>query len=307
MKLWSTSSAPLAEMDSPSSSSPDSSSVPVAAPAHRAFCVASRPGSGSLCRFLERVGTALPIAAPIFERSGARNCATNSSANSCGNASSPRSVRIGYKSAYMPQYFDLLRKRSGPLLSEASKPSCKFVGVESIGEIGEGCLHRVEQRVLVVDEVAIDLADGVARAEVVTFAAGQQLLQQVVRVFRELQRIVVLRQQGCLVEAKRRSSGCCDPPAARSCHEPVRAARALRSTSCLRDRRTDERRCDRDRDHRGNASSRACASRSPPSVDRDAFASRVQARPGGRQTRRPGRSPARGLTAAGASLPNSAD
>ena len=46
-------------------------------------------------------------------------------------------------------------------------------------------------------------ANGVARAEVFAFATHEQLLDEIGRVLRELQRVVVAWQQRCLVEAKR--------------------------------------------------------------------------------------------------------
>ncbi len=92
----------------------------------------------------------------------------------------------------------------GPRPAFPAKCADEFVRLEAIREFRARRLHRADHCFLVIKEVAADFRRGVARAEVLACPPDEQLPQQIADVFRQLQRIVVPRQDGGLVQPERR-------------------------------------------------------------------------------------------------------
>ena len=79
----------------------------------------------------------------------------------------------------------------------------QLFGIEAVAEIVERMAHGFEHRVLVEQQVLAHFARGIARPEILAFLADEQLLDRILGVGRQLERVVVARQHRGLVEPER--------------------------------------------------------------------------------------------------------
>ena len=84
---------------------------------------------------------------------------------------------------------------------QAAVETClQLLGIEAFGETFESICHRIEERVLVCEQVLAGFANRIAGTEVFSVAADDQLLDQVRSILREFQRVIATRKNRRLVE-----------------------------------------------------------------------------------------------------------
>ncbi len=100
---------------------------------------------------------------------------------------------------------ELVQKPEQRLAAEGTlEARGEFFRIETVGELDEGVRHRLQEGFLVREQVLADLTNRVAGTEVFAIVPDKQLLDQVARVLRQLDRVVVARKYRRLVEPERR-------------------------------------------------------------------------------------------------------